>query len=280
MQTMAAACAFLVGVGCNAILGLNAVAPVDAAEDASGLPTDTDPNADEDGDDVANAIDNCPHVANASQANEDGDGLGDLCDIPGDDYEEGTSSLQIVRAVHTFDRAPAEILNGATNTVHQAEHGALIVAGDAGASLVQLTTTAPIAGVIVAWRGLLATDDAAQLSIKLHRQGTDLNELVAGCRIELMAGQVSWGVFNQAISEPQSSEKSEELDADGGLYSNLFVGGNAWCIGGLTAGPSITGGWPNISHSGEPSGHSIVISAGGLSHPVEITSVVLYDNQP
>jgi hypothetical protein len=43
---------------------------------------------DRDGDGVADATDNCPDVANAAQADLDGDGLGDTCDedIDGDGY--------------------------------------------------------------------------------------------------------------------------------------------------------------------------------------------------
>jgi hypothetical protein len=36
--------------------------------------------SDTDGDTIDNAIDNCPSVANANQANEDGDATGDVCD--------------------------------------------------------------------------------------------------------------------------------------------------------------------------------------------------------
>lgn len=46
--------------------------PLDAAPDA--------PSADRDGDGVPNATDNCPDVANADQADEDADTLGDVCD--------------------------------------------------------------------------------------------------------------------------------------------------------------------------------------------------------
>ena len=49
----------------------------DAAPD--GPPVDGPPS-DLDGDGIANAVDNCPSVANPTQANEDGDAFGDRCD--------------------------------------------------------------------------------------------------------------------------------------------------------------------------------------------------------
>ncbi len=45
-----------------------------------GTPIDTSSVTDVDGDGVPNATDNCPLIANANQANEDGDTFGDLCD--------------------------------------------------------------------------------------------------------------------------------------------------------------------------------------------------------
>lgn len=47
--------------------------------------------SDSDGDGVTNAADNCPSVHNPSQANNDGDALGDACD--GDDDNDGLSDL-------------------------------------------------------------------------------------------------------------------------------------------------------------------------------------------
>ncbi len=41
---------------------------------------DSPPAHDEDGDGIADLIDNCPHVANTDQADMDGDGVGDVCD--------------------------------------------------------------------------------------------------------------------------------------------------------------------------------------------------------
>jgi hypothetical protein len=47
---------------------------------ADPVPVDVNPNADDDGDTVKNADDNCPLLANPNQANEDGDRFGDVCD--------------------------------------------------------------------------------------------------------------------------------------------------------------------------------------------------------
>ncbi len=53
--------------------------PLADALDPDGPPVDGPPS-DLDGDGIANAADNCPNVANPTQANEDGDVFGDRCD--------------------------------------------------------------------------------------------------------------------------------------------------------------------------------------------------------
>jgi hypothetical protein len=52
--------------------------------------------ADSDGDGIADAMDNCPQVANANQADSDGDGTGDVCDsdIDGDGLDN-TAELSL-----------------------------------------------------------------------------------------------------------------------------------------------------------------------------------------
>lgn len=65
-------------------------------EDAGGLPQDggsicTDPDGDGRGPGCAQVSDNCPAVYNPSQADFDGDGLGDLCDD--DDDQDGVDDL-------------------------------------------------------------------------------------------------------------------------------------------------------------------------------------------
>jgi hypothetical protein len=52
---------------------------------------DADPNADGDGDGIADRTDNCPTVKNANQANEDGDALGDACD-PCPPFDDNTDT--------------------------------------------------------------------------------------------------------------------------------------------------------------------------------------------
>ncbi len=58
----------------------------DGAKNISGWKPVTATKADRDGDGVADSVDNCPSVANPSQANADGDAQGDACD-PDDDND-------------------------------------------------------------------------------------------------------------------------------------------------------------------------------------------------
>jgi hypothetical protein len=62
--------------GCNQLFGLKQTAPQqpDAAIDAPP------PSDDEDGDGIANELDNCPGIYNPSQDDVDGDLVGDVCD--------------------------------------------------------------------------------------------------------------------------------------------------------------------------------------------------------
>jgi hypothetical protein len=50
------------------------------ASDATIAIADAPAGHDEDGDGVPDVLDNCPHIANADQADADGDGVGDVCD--------------------------------------------------------------------------------------------------------------------------------------------------------------------------------------------------------
>jgi len=64
---------------------LNANGVNDAAEDANGDGVfdarDCQPQPDTDADGIADARDNCPNIANPDQADANGDGLGDVCEI-------------------------------------------------------------------------------------------------------------------------------------------------------------------------------------------------------
>ncbi len=55
--------------------------PTQADGDADGIGDACDDDGDRDGDGVADADDNCPDVANPSQTDHDGDGTGDACEV-------------------------------------------------------------------------------------------------------------------------------------------------------------------------------------------------------
>ncbi len=63
--------------------------PSQADADGDGQGDDCDPDGDPDGDGVPNSDDNCPTVPNPDQADVDGDGTGDACDSEGDEDGDG-----------------------------------------------------------------------------------------------------------------------------------------------------------------------------------------------
>jgi Dockerin type I domain len=56
--------------------------PVDSNKTAPGICGCGTSDADTDGDGVASCNDNCPDVSNGDQLDSDGDGIGDVCDVP------------------------------------------------------------------------------------------------------------------------------------------------------------------------------------------------------
>ena len=84
--------------GANALLAQNPRTTVTIVDD-DPAPTQPPSPPDRDGDGVPDSTDNCPNVANADQADRDGDGLGTVCDpvepptlLPGDcvNVQQGT----------------------------------------------------------------------------------------------------------------------------------------------------------------------------------------------
>ena len=55
-------------------------------------------DADDDGDGIADGVDNCPLIANSDQANADGDSAGDVCDTDddGDGVADGADNCPLM----------------------------------------------------------------------------------------------------------------------------------------------------------------------------------------
>lgn len=89
-----------------------ATAHIDGTDDL-----DVNDDDDLDGDGVAKAIDNCPAIANADQADFEGDGMGNVCDLD-DDGDGMPDSYEIangLNAFNSFDRDADEDRDGFTN---------------------------------------------------------------------------------------------------------------------------------------------------------------------
>jgi hypothetical protein len=63
---------------------------------------------DTDGDGAADDVDNCPEVANADQADADGDGVGDACDLPDDDGDGASNGEDNCPEVANADQADSD----------------------------------------------------------------------------------------------------------------------------------------------------------------------------
>ena len=80
----------------------------DAPNDGIGLGDPCDPNEDQDSDGILDGDDSCPFVANADQADFDGDGAGDVCD----DDDDNDGVLDVDDPYPTSEPAPDVVING------------------------------------------------------------------------------------------------------------------------------------------------------------------------
>ena len=83
---------------------------------------------DRDGDGAADAVDNCPDIANPNQADGDGDGLGDLCDLCPGDPENLAGCDRASQTVSFTSTPPTDaVVGGATYTVTAIATSGLVV---------------------------------------------------------------------------------------------------------------------------------------------------------
>lgn len=156
-----AALALLLLGGCQRVLGLRP--PAGAPPDASSCHP---MGHDDDGDQLDDACDNCPGVANVDQADADGDGVGDACDPqPG----KQDTRVEFVAFAGPADVAQWTPLAGAWSPVN-----------DAYASTDEATDNCETHDLLHAWSAPLAVeihvtvDDIAQSGIPARRLGIDL----------------------------------------------------------------------------------------------------------
>jgi hypothetical protein len=112
-RVVAVVCLMVWSLGCG-----GGAAQLDPDEDGIGLddncPDVANPDqADDDLDGIGNVCDNCPQASNSGQEDADGDGIGDACDDPhivvngpqGDIPPDGADDIGMVRVGESVDRA-------------------------------------------------------------------------------------------------------------------------------------------------------------------------------
>jgi len=86
--------------------------------DGNGSPNDngsTDASLDRDHDGIENAPDNCPATANAEQADDDGDGVGDACESPYVDHIAAVTDRGVVEVQLDERRRPTLLVGAAAD---------------------------------------------------------------------------------------------------------------------------------------------------------------------
>jgi Thrombospondin type 3 repeat len=178
-------------------------AVIEADNDSDGLGDETQ-DSDDDNDVVADAADNCPLVVNANQADADGDGTGDLCDLT-----PNGSGLP-----KTLADLPAPIVGKVTNVAPV--NGTVLVALPAG-------TSAARAGASQKGLTFVPLTEARQIPVGSFldtKRGTVELVSATGSGAKTQDGKFNAGIFQVLQSRRKREKGLTELRLKGSSFSS------------------------------------------------------------
>lgn len=200
---------------------------------------------DADGDGVADAIDNCPQVANADQTDTDGDGSGDACDPPGTGGTDDDGGSMEAPVVNVDDNITSDVTWSAANIYR-------------------------LNGRIAVESGATLTIEAGTIIKGAPGQGSNATALLVarGATIEAVGTSTAPIIMTSTDDEiqPGMVESPNLTENDRGLWGGLIVLGAAPISVADNSGTAQIEGIPATDVNGNYGGNEVGDSSGTIQY--------------